>query len=155
MTKKHTFTATIEPADGGGAYVRIPFDVEKELSSKRPKIKATIEAEIYRGSLVRMGTPFHVLGIRKEIREKIGKDVGSQVTITVGEDLEPRVAEIPPQLQQAFKKEREAEAFFKSLSYSHQREYVNYILEAKRDATRSDRVLRTIAMLKKKSKERS
>jgi uncharacterized protein YdeI (YjbR/CyaY-like superfamily) len=102
-----------------------------------------------------MGTPFHVLGIRKVIRDKIGKDVGSQATITVEEDLEPRVVEIPPQLQQAFKREKEAEAYFNSLSYSHQREYVDYILEARRDATRVDRTLKTIAILKNKNKERS
>jgi hypothetical protein len=153
MTKKQTFTGVIDSADGGGAYVRIPFDVQKEAGSKRPRIKATIETEVYRGSLVRIGTPFHVLGIRKEIRDKIGKDVGSQVTITVEEDLEPRVVEIPPQLENAFKKDKEARVYFNSLSYTHRREYVNFISEAKRDATRADRTLQTIVMLKKMSKE--
>jgi len=43
MPKKHTFTATIQNAGGGGAFVEIPFDVEKEFGSKRPKIKAMIE----------------------------------------------------------------------------------------------------------------
>ena len=47
------FTAKIQSADGGGAYVLIPFDVEKAFGSKRPKIKALIDGEEYRGTLVR------------------------------------------------------------------------------------------------------
>ena len=43
MPKKQTFTATIQNAGGGGAFVEILFDVEKEFGSKRPRIKAMIE----------------------------------------------------------------------------------------------------------------
>ena len=43
MTKKYTFTAPIQNAGGGGAFVEIPFDVEKEFGSKRPNIDAVIE----------------------------------------------------------------------------------------------------------------
>jgi len=51
--KKHTFTAAIQNAGGGGAYVEVPFDVEKAFGSKRPKVKATIDGIPYRGTLVR------------------------------------------------------------------------------------------------------
>ncbi len=155
MTKKLSFTATIENAGGGGAFVRIPFDVEKEFGSKRPKVKATINGEPYRGTLMRMGEPHHILGILKEIRLKIGKDFGGEVTITLEEDLEPRVVEVPPDLEEALKKEKDAEVYFNSLSYTRKREYVSYVLEAKREATRADRIVKNIQMLKKKSKERS
>lgn len=53
MTEKHSFRAVIEQADGGGAYVSIPFDVEKTFGKKRVPVKATIDGEPYRGSLVR------------------------------------------------------------------------------------------------------
>ena len=72
MTKKHTFTASIQNAGGGGAFVEIPFDVEKAFGSKRPKVKAMIEGIPYRGTLVRMGTDCHLLLILKEIRGQIG-----------------------------------------------------------------------------------
>jgi hypothetical protein len=91
MTKKHAFTALIQNAGGGGAFVEIPFDVEKEFGSKRPKIKAMIEGVPYRGTLVRMGSECHMLLILKEIREKIGKGFGDEVKITVEADIEPRV----------------------------------------------------------------
>jgi hypothetical protein len=148
MTQKHTFTATIQYAGGGGAYVEVPFDVETAFGSKRPKVKALIEGVPYRGTLTRMGTDCHILGIRKEIREHIGKTLGDDVTITVEEDIEPRVVEIPPELAEAFEKEKEAAGYFYSLSYSHQKEYVGYITEAKKTETRTRRVAQTIEMLK-------
>ncbi len=43
MSKKQTFTATIQNAGGGGAFVEVPFDVEAVFGSKRPEVKALIE----------------------------------------------------------------------------------------------------------------
>lgn len=152
MTKKQTFTAVIQNPGGGGAFVEIPFDVEAVFGSKRPKVKAMIEGVPYRGILTRMGTDYHMLIILKEIREKIGKTFGDEVTITVEPDTEPRVIDIPAELKKAFKTEKEAKAFFDKLSYTHQREYVNWINEAKRDETRQNRIVKTIEMLKKGKK---
>lgn len=47
--KKHTFTATILNAGGGGAYVEVPFDVEKAFGAKKPKVKVTFDGVAYRG----------------------------------------------------------------------------------------------------------
>ena len=76
MPNKQTFTATIQNAGGGGAFVEVPFDVEAAFGSKRPKIKAMIEGVPYRGILTRMGTEYHMLIILKDIRERIGKTFG-------------------------------------------------------------------------------
>lgn len=73
MSEKLTFRATIGNAGGGGAFVRIPFDVEKEFGKKRVKVKATIEGEPYCGLLVRMGEPCHLLIVLKNFREKTEK----------------------------------------------------------------------------------
>jgi hypothetical protein len=152
MSKKQTFTATIQNAGGGGAFVEVPFDVEEAFSSKRPKVKAMIEGVPYRGLLVRMGGEHHMLIILKGIREQIGKTFGDVVKVTVEPDTEPRVIEIPAELKKLFKAEKEAKAFFDKLSYTHQREYVTWINEAKRDETRQNRIVKTIEMLKKGKK---
>jgi len=149
MPKKQTFTATIQNAGGGGAFVEVPFDVEAAFGSKRPKVKAMIEGVPYRGILTRMGGDHHLLIILKGIREKIGKTFGDEVRITVEPDTEPRVIEVPAELKKAFKTEKEAKAFFEKLSYTHQREYVMWINEAKREETRQNRIVKTIGMLKK------
>jgi hypothetical protein len=86
MSKAYEFTAEIKKVpDIDGAYVEIPFDVKKEFGKGRVKVYATFDGESYEGSLVRMGTPCHILGIRKDIRAKIGKQPGDTVTVTVSE----------------------------------------------------------------------
>jgi hypothetical protein len=154
MTKKQTFTAVIQNAGGGGAFVEVPFDVEEAFGSKRPKVKAAIEGVSYRGILTRMGGDHHLLIILKGIREQIGKTFGDEVEITVEPDTEPRVIEIPKDLMKELKKDKEAKAFFDKLSYTHQREYVTWINEAKREETRQNRVVKTIEMLKQGQKAR-
>jgi hypothetical protein len=148
MDNKRSFTATIENAGDGGAFVRIPFDVEQVFGKKRPPVKATINGQPYRGALVRMGESYHILIILKEIRAKIGKTFGDEVAVTVEEDTEPRTVEVPAELTEAFKQEPEAAAAFQRLSYSHQREYAQWIAEAKRPETRRKRVAETIEILK-------
>lgn len=148
MSQKHTFTAVIQNAGGGGAFVEVPFDVEKEFGAKKPRVRALIEGVPYRGLLTRMGSEHHLLIILKGIREQIGKTFGDEITITVEPDTEPRVLEIPDDLTKALQKEQEAKAFFDKLSYTHQKEYVNWINEAKKEETRQNRITKTIEMLK-------
>ncbi|MCC6501287.1 MAG: DUF1905 domain-containing protein [Anaerolineales bacterium] len=149
MHNKHIFKATILDAGGGGAFVEVPFDVEAAFGAKRPKVKAMIEGVLYRGILSRMGGPNHILVILKEIRAKIGKSFGDEVKITVELDTEPRVIEVPKDLMKELKKHKEAKAFFDKLSYTHKREYVTWINEAKREETRQSRIAKTVDMLKK------
>ena len=145
---KKTVTAVIQNAGGGGAFVEVPFDVETAFGSKRPKVKAMIEGVPYRGILTRMGTECHLLIILKDIREQIGKTFGDEIKITVEPDTEPRVIEIPKDLMKELKKDKDAKAFYDKLSYTHQREYVNWINEAKREETRQRRIVKTIQLLK-------
>ncbi|RPF42329.1 uncharacterized protein DUF1905 [Hydrogenoanaerobacterium saccharovorans] len=85
-TIKQEFIAVIKKVpDIDGAYVEIPFDVKAVFGKGRVKVHATIDGEPYDGSLVRMGTPCHIIGIRKDIRAKIGKQAGDTVHVTVEE----------------------------------------------------------------------
>lgn len=147
MTKGHEFTAPIQGGSMGGAYVDVPFDVERVFGRKRVPVVATIDGESYRGSLVRMGGECHMLLIRKDIRERIGKGVGDVVAVTLREDTEPRTVEVPPELAAALAQAPAAEALFQKLSYTHQREYVEWIAEARREATRRTRVEQTVKLL--------
>lgn len=144
---QHQFRAIIQQSDRGGAYVIVPFDVEQVYGKKRVKVKASIDGEPYRGSLVRMGGQDHILGILKEIRKKIGKTYGDEVEIVLEEDREPREVLLPEDLQEALQQDPSAGNAFLRLSYSHQKEYVNWIEEAKREETRLKRLRQTIQML--------
>lgn len=81
---KYKFDAIIIKAlDMDAAYIEIPFDVKAEFGKERVKVHATFDGEPYEGSIVRMGTPCHILGIRKDIRTKISKQAGDTVSVTI------------------------------------------------------------------------
>lgn len=84
--KVYRFTAVIRKVpDMDGAYVEIPFDVKKEFGKVRVPVHATFDGEPYDGQAVKMGTPGHIIGLRKDIREKIGKQPGDPVEVTITE----------------------------------------------------------------------
>lgn len=84
--KTYTFEAVIQKVpDLDGAYVDIPFDVRAEFGKGRVPVHASFDGEPYDGSLVRMGTPGHILGMRKDIRAKIGKQPGDRVQVHLQE----------------------------------------------------------------------
>lgn len=147
MGQKRVFSAPIEEAERGGAFVSIPFDVEQAFGKKRVPVIATIDGMEYRGSLVRMGGSCHVLGILKSIRENIGKQAGDVVEIVLEEDDTPRVVEVPGDFQQALDESPSALRLFEQLSFSHKREYVNWISDAKRSETRERRIAQAVDML--------
>ena len=84
--KVYEFDAVIQKVpDIDGAYVEFPYDVKKEFGKGRVKVSATFDGYPYEGSLVRMGTPGHIIGIRKEIRSEIKKQPGDSVHVTIRE----------------------------------------------------------------------
>ena len=66
-------------------YVEVPFDVQKAFGKGKVPVHATFDKEPYDGQVVRMGTPCHIIGVRKEIRQKIGKTFGQTVHVTLKE----------------------------------------------------------------------
>lgn len=84
--KVYEFEAVIQKVDGlDGAYVEFPYDVRAEFGKGRVKVSASFDGEPYEGSLVRMGTPGHIIGIRKDIRKKIGKQAGDTIHVRIRE----------------------------------------------------------------------
>ena len=146
--KTYKFKARIEASSGGGACVFFPYDVEKEFGTKgRVPVKATFDGVPYTGSMIKYGTPQHMLGILKSIREKIGKGPGDMVDVTVEKDEAERTVEVPPEFEKLLKKVKVWAAFDK-LSYSHKREYVRWITGAKREETRASRLEKSVEMLR-------
>lgn len=85
----YEFDAEIKKVpDIDGAYVEIPFDVKAVFGKGRVPVLATFDGYQYRGSLVKMGTPCHIIGIRKEIRKAINKQPGDIVKVTITEYTE-------------------------------------------------------------------
>ena len=86
MEKQYAFEAPLKKVpDMDGAYVEIPFDVKLVFGKGRVPVHATFDGEPYDGQLVRMGTPCHIIGVRKDIRAKIGKQPGDTIHVTLRE----------------------------------------------------------------------
>ena len=89
----YEYSTVIRAADKGGAYVAFPYDVRSEFGKGRVKVLATFDGYPYEGSVVNMGiknpdgSVCYIIGIRKEIRTNIGKQVGDLVTVTIAERL--------------------------------------------------------------------
>ncbi len=80
-----------EAGKPGGAYVIFPYDVRKEFGKGRVKVHVTFDGEPYDGSIVNMGAKnddgsvCYIIGVRKDIRARIGKQPGDKVSVTVRE----------------------------------------------------------------------
>lgn len=84
--KIYEFQAIIHKVpDIDGAYVEFPYDVYAEFGKKRVKVRATFDGVPYLGSLVRMKTVHHIIGLRKDIRARIAKQPGDYVHVTIQE----------------------------------------------------------------------
>lgn len=82
----YEFDAVLLPVPGiDGAYIEFPFDVRAEFGKGRVKVRATFDGAPYDGSLVRMKTPGHIIGVRKDIRAKIKKQPGDVIHVTIRE----------------------------------------------------------------------
>lgn len=86
MKKVYEFEAEIlKVPDIDGAYIEFPYDVREEFGKGRVKVHATFDGEPYNGSLVRMKTECHTIGISKDIRAKINKQPGDTIRVTITE----------------------------------------------------------------------
>jgi len=88
----YKFEAKIEKVpDQDGAYIAVPFDIKEKFGKGRLPVNATFDGEPYTGSIVNMGVKnpdgsvCYILGIRKDIRAKIGKQPGDTVAVTIRE----------------------------------------------------------------------
>ena len=67
-------------------------------------------------------------------------------------DSKTKTIRLPDDLSAAFKKNKKPEKYFNSLAFSHKREYIEWIVSAKKDETRKERIKGTLQRLEKKWK---
>jgi Bacteriocin-protection, YdeI or OmpD-Associated/Domain of unknown function (DUF1905) len=145
--KVHEFEATVGGGEGRLPLVELPFDVKEAYGTARPKVKATVNDVTLRTTVSVYGGRSYV-GFRKEIQEAAGIRIGDRIRVRIEPDVEPRKVEVPEDLARALRKDRAARQAFEGLSYTHRREYAEWVGEAKKPETRHRRVEKTIDMLR-------
>jgi hypothetical protein len=149
--KAYQFQAEILKHEGmDAAYISFPYDVEKEFGKKgQVKVKVLFDEKVeYRGSLAKMGLDCHCLGMTQKVRELIDKRPGDTVNVTLYQDNEPRIVEVPEDLNVQLQLHKLEETFLK-LSYTKQKELVAKVIDSKKLETRITRITGIINSLRK------
>ncbi|MEY8758349.1 DUF1905 domain-containing protein [Chryseobacterium tongliaoense] len=149
-SKPIQFSAPIKQnGEMDAAFVDFPFSTEELFGKKgQVKIKALFDGKTeYRGSLVKMKSDCHILGLTKEIRKVLGKTFGDKVSVSLIEDKEERTVEIADDITLVFNENPDAKKLFDQMSYTHRKEYIRWIEEAKKPETRESRKIKMIEMI--------
>lgn len=107
--------------------------------------EATFDGHEYLGSIAVMNG-VALIGVRKDVRAAIGKDVGDTVKVVVRPDTAPRTVTVPPELARALS-DVGLDARFASQSYTARREAVELVAVARKPETRQRRIEKIIASL--------
>lgn len=124
--------------------------VEKLASGKRPKVTVTLKGYTYRSTVAVMGGQY-LLPLNKEHRAKAGIVDDEKLEITLELDDAPREVEVPKDLAAALKKAGLTKDFA-ALAYTHRKEHVRAVEEAKAPETRLRRIEKAVAMVEAKKK---
>lgn len=141
------FRSVVTPAGKTATGIEVPEEVVIGLGrGKRPPVRVTLGSYSYRTTVAPMGGSYWV-GLSAEHRSGSGLSAGDEVEVDIEVDDEPRVVEVPADLAAALDQNPAARRAFDALSYSHQRQHVLAVEEAKKPETRQRRIDKTVADL--------
>ena len=139
--KRYTTTLVDEGA------IPVPFDPKPVFGKVRAPVKVTLNGFTYRSTIAAMGGAWFV-PLRASNREAAGVAAGEKLDVTLEADTTPRTVEAPEDLLKALKT-KAARAAWDALSFTHQREHVEAIEQAKKPETRARRIATSVAMITK------
>ena len=141
------FTAVVELGGKTATGIRVPDEVVTALGpSRRPAVSITVNGHTYRTTVARMGDAYFV-PLSAENRTAAGVAAGAEVDVGSEQDTAPREVVVPEDLAQALAGEGLRERF-DGLAYSHRKEHVRAVEDAKTEATRQRRIARAIEKLR-------
>ena len=148
------FRVLVEREEGSEVCgISVPFDVEKTFGTRgRVPVRGTLNGAPFRSSLFPMGG-CHFMVVNRHLRAASGVRGGETVPVQLERDTEERVINAPPDLARALKADKAAQATWDKLSYTHRREHVEHLEDAKKPETRQRRLEKSIALLAAGRKE--
>jgi hypothetical protein len=139
-----TFRTTLW-REGNLCAIRVPFDPKAVFGRTRAPVKVTLNGYTYRSTIAAMGGELFI-PLRKSNREAAGLQGTETLEVRLELDTAIRQVSAPADLVKALKAGGALEAW-NALSFSHQREHVEAIEEAKKPETRARRVEKAVATL--------
>ena len=150
---KQTFSVRLVGRGPGGAWTHmpIPFSVEKTFGSKgRVPVRGAINGVAYRSSILPRGDGTHYMAVNQTLRAAAQAGVGDVVRVVMEHDTAKRTVAVPAYLIKALRAAAQYKTFA-ALPYSHQKELVDWIADAKKPETRARRIGKCVAMLKNRN----
>ncbi len=132
---------------GDVAAVIVPFDVKGEWGKARVPVKGTINGSPFRTTVVRMNGEYCFCVNQKMRNAAGGVGPGDTVRVSLEPDTAPREVEVPPDLKRAIAASKTAQQSWDRYSYTHRKEFANWITEAKKPETRARRLEKAVEML--------
>ena len=127
-------------------FIPLTFDPKPVFGKVRAPVKVTVNGYTYRSTIAAMGGP-PCVPLRKSNREAAGLEGGETLTVRLDLDTDKREVTPPADLVRALRASPGASDRWRALSYSHQREHVEAIEEAKKPETRARRIAAAIKMM--------
>jgi bacteriocin resistance YdeI/OmpD-like protein/uncharacterized protein DUF1905 len=141
------FRTTLLAAGKTVTGIEIPPGIVEDMGAgKRPPVRVTINGYTYRSTVAVMGGVYMV-GVAAEHRAAAGIEAGEEIDVDLVLDTEPRTVEVPDDFAAALDAAPAARARFDRMSYTHQKEHVRAIMEAKKPETRERRISKAIEAL--------
>lgn len=142
------FRTTVELGGKTATGMAVPDDVVAALDAgRRPAVRITVGGHTYRTTIASMAGRF-LVPLSAENRDAAGLTAGDDVDVTVELDDAPREVTLPDDLAEALTGDLTARQFFDGLSYTHRKEWVRWVTEAKKSTTRAARVSKTVEALR-------
>jgi ribosomal protein L11 len=147
---KQTFSAKLVSRGPSGAWthLEVPFSVEQTWGTRaRIAVRGTVNGFPIRTSLFPRGHGVFYMAFTKAMQAGAKARAGDTVSVVMEPDTAPRKVEVPAYLRKALKAAPAQDKIFAGLSYSHQKEYVDWIAQAKRPETRAARIEKMLKVL--------
>lgn len=151
---KATFRTTVRLEGKTATSLPVPSEAVAALGTKkRPPVIVTINGHTYRSTVAAYGDE-SLLPVNAANRRAAGVQAGDEVEVTLEVDDAPREVAVPEDLAALLATDALASARFARLSFSHQREFVEWISGAKRSETRQRRLAGTLDRLRSDQRAR-
>src|SRR5262249_15761885 len=117
-------------------------------AGKRPAVVVTVNGYQYRSTVAPMGGKY-LLPFSAERRKESGIKGGDAIDVDLTLDTTPRTVQVPDDLQAALAGSPTAAAAWQRLSYTHKKEHVRSVLDAKKAETRKRRIAAVVTKLER------
>ena len=141
------FTTELLRAGKSATGIEIPDHVVDSFGAgKKPAVTVSINGFSYQSTVAVMGGKYMV-GVSAERRAAAGIEGGDIITVDVELLTAPRQVVVPADFGAALDSVAGAREAFEKLAYSHRKEHVRAIEDAKKPETRAARIEKTAAKL--------